>query len=136
MKRFDCFIEDLIVGTHNLKEDKLRLMLVCEPPDASLCHRSELSEVPGRNGYQSGGEPVSIRWSGWKDGAYCISFGGSVKWTAKDGGIGPCVAVAFYNDSHPRKPLIAWQEFPPFALEHGEWVSVDFDKASILIQTA
>lgn len=128
--KFNCFVEDLAEGKHNLGSDVLKALLTNSAPSASNTVKSNLTEISAGNGYPAGGATLDVTSSAQSGGVYDLVMTDEVI-TAAGGSIGPFRYVAIYNDTHASKPLIGWYDYgssvtlsdtEPFTIDFGAYV--------------
>lgn len=108
--KFNCFVEDLAEGKHNLGSDVLKALLTNSAPLSSNTVKSNLTEISAGNGYSAGGPVLDVSSSAQSGGTYDLVVTDEVI-TASGGSIGPFRYVAVYNDTHASKPLIGWYDY-------------------------
>jgi hypothetical protein len=125
--KFQDFVEQLGLGTHNLNTDLLKLMLVNSPaPVATNSLKADLTEIGAGNGYTAGGEDSTNTWA--ESGGTATLTGTKIVWTASGGSIGPFQYAVLYNDTAGSKNLVGWWNYgSALTLNTGETFTVKFN---------
>ena len=126
--KFNDFVEQLGLGTHDLNTDTLKVMLTNTAPVATNTIKANITEISAGNGYTAGGEDVTNVFSENPAGTGEMTAT-DVVWTASGGSIGPFRYVVLYNDTptSPADPLIGWWDYgSAVTLASGETFTVDF----------
>lgn len=135
--KFESFVGELGLQTHELNADLCKVMLVNSPaPIATNDVKADLTEIGAGNGYTAGGEDVTNTYS--ETGGVGTMAAVDVVWTATGGTIGPFRYVVLYNDTPatPLDPLIAWWDYGSnLTLQDQESFTVDFQSDQILTIT-
>lgn len=125
--KYECFVEDLAEGRHNLGFDTLKLALTNAAPSVST-HTvlSDITEISAGGGYAAGGEAITITGSAEIGGAYSLTQSADVTFTASGGSIGPFRYVVMYNETSVTLPLICyWDNGSAVTLSSGQTFTVD-----------
>lgn len=124
--KFQCFVEDVHEGKHNLATNTVKLLLTNVAPTATNTIRSELVEITAGNGYTSGGLTVPVLSSSQTGGIYRLVLQ-DITLTAT-GVIGPFRYTTVYNATSATNPLIGWYDYgTSLTLNTGESLLFDFD---------
>lgn len=128
--KFQCFVEDLCEGKHNLASDTIKIALTNTLPTSALTQFSEIAEITAQNGYAAGGAVVTVTSSAQTSGTYKL-VGSDVVFTASGGSFGPGRYAVLYNDTHVDEPLIAWWDYgSSVTINSGETFTVDLDQTN------
>ena len=136
--KFNCFVEDLAEGKHNLGSDTLKVMLTNAAPSASNTVKADLTDIGAGNGYTAGGTAVTVTSSAQSGGTYKL-VGNDIVFTAAGGSIGPFRYAVLYNDTptSPADPLIGfWDYGSNVTLADTESLTVDFNGTDGILQLA
>ncbi len=132
--KFESFVGELGLQTHDLNADLCKVMLVNSPaPVATNDVKADLTEITAGFGYTAGGDDTTNLYS--ETGGTGTMTATDVVWTASGGSIGPFRYVVLYNDTPatPLDPLIAWWDRgSALTLNDGESFTVDFQTDQIL----
>lgn len=150
---FNCFVDDVHDGKHDLSADTLKLLLTDTAPNVAdtvvdttggVCvvkSTSNANEIAAGNGYTKGGETVGIASSTQTAGVYKLVASATVPFTASGvGNIGPFRYGVLYNVSKgaaATRPVIAKIDFgAEFTLSgpDGNILTVSFDAANGIMQ--
>jgi len=135
--KFNCFVENMAEGVHNLGSNTLKILLTNSAPSASNTVKANLTEISAGNGYSAGGIPITITTSSQTAGVYSIVATDAVM-TASGGSIGPYRYAVLYNDTptSPADPLIAWWDYgSSITSADGEKLNLDFNPAGLFTIT-
>lgn len=150
--KFNCFVEDLAEGIHDLDTHTLRLLLTNTAPNAadiivdtvdSPCNveaTSNAAEIAAGNGYTKKGEAITITSSSQAAGTYKL-IGDDVVWTAGPAAMATFRYVVLYNDgggAAATRPVIGWWDYGVggVTLNAGETFTVDFSAVNGILQIA
>ena len=78
LQKFNCFVQDMGDGVHNLNSNTLKVVLSDVPPVATNAVLTDLTEIAGGNGYTAGGAAIG-------SSAYSQTSGHNVKSLMKFG---------------------------------------------------
>jgi hypothetical protein len=124
--KFNQFARDVLEAKHDFGSHVFRVILTNTAPVASNTVRADIAELPGGNGYTSGGSASAITVS--IAGGIAKVSGGNVVFTAAGGSMGPFRYAVLYNDSAVGDPLIAWFDYgSSITLANTEQFTVAFD---------
>ncbi len=127
--KFESFVGELGLQTHDLDTDLLKIMLVNSPaPVATNSVKADLTEIGAGNGYTAGGDDITSTYS--EASGVGTLVGSKIVWTASGGTIGPFRYVVLYDDTPatPLDPLIAWWDYGSnLTLQIDETFTVKFD---------
>lgn len=137
--KYQCFVEHLAEGVHNLGSDTLKIALTNTTPNvATHTVLADISEISAGNGYSAGGASASITSSAHTSGTYKLVLA-DVTITASGGTVGPFRYAVLYNDTptSPANPLIAyWDYGSELTLGDGETFTTDFDATTGVLTIA
>lgn len=129
-RKFNCFLQDLGRGLHNLHTDTLRVLLTNTAPSVTDTIAGDLTEIADGNGYTAGGVEVQ-NTSFTQTGGLATLYGDDVVITASGGGIGPFRYAILLNDngdSGGANPLIGWWDYgSSITLAEGENFTINTD---------
>lgn len=132
--KYNCFVQDVGRGVHNLNTNVLKVALSDTAPNAAT-HTvlADIAEISAGHGYSAGGATVPSTSYAQSAGVAKLA-GSDVTFTASGGSIGPFQYVILYNSTVSGGPLIGWwQRATPVTLEDGDSVTQDFsDNTDIL----
>lgn len=117
---FNCFLEDLAEGKHNLGADTIKVALTNTAPVATNEEFADLTEISAGNGYSAGGATIANVSSSHTSGVYKFT-GDPVVFTGSGGAIATCRYQVIYNDTSAGKRLIGWYDYgSSFAIASGD----------------
>ncbi len=130
--KFNCFVQDVARGVHNLNADTLKVLLTNVVPVAANAVKSDLTEIAAGNGYAAGGVIVSLPGFAQVSGTGKASAVPSDPViTASGGSMAPFRYAALYNDTAASDNLIAWWDYgQSVTLAAGESIMLDVDQAT------
>ena len=107
--KFQCFVEDLAEGKHNLASDTLKVAFSSadNAPSASL--DKKLADITTIASPAVDSVTLSVSSSGLDGGVYKLVLNDLTMTASAD--VGPFQYVIIYNDTHLDKPLIAWYDY-------------------------
>ena len=123
--KFQCFVEDLAEGKHNLASDTLKVALSsnANAPSASL--DKKLADITTITSPAVDNVTLTVSESSQTAGTYKLVVN-DLTMTAS-GAVGPFQYVIIYNDTHLDKPLIAWYDYSSeVTLASGDTFKLDF----------
>lgn len=128
--KFDCFVENLAEGIHDLDTHVLKVMLTNSAPVATNTVLANLTEISAANGYTAGGHTAAFVSSAQTSGTYKLVLD-DVTITAVGGSFGPFRYAVLYNDTSASDSLIAWWDYgSSISVNAGESLLVDFSAAN------
>ncbi len=134
--KFNDFVEQLGLGSHNLNTDQLNVALSNTAPNATDVDFADITEISAGNGYTAGGDDAGNVWDESPAGTgrmVCTD----VVVTASGGSIGPFQYVVFYNTSGASAGLDLligwWDHGSAVTLSDTETFTVDFGATTITI---
>lgn len=131
--KFNCFVEDLAEGKHNLASNTLKLVLTNSAPAAGNTVIGDITQIANGNGYTTGGATISISTSSQTGGTYTLVVSADPSWTAT-GTMGPFRYVVLYNDTHANDPLIGWWDRgSSLTLENGDTFTANLSTLITLV---
>lgn len=104
---FNCFVEDVAEGKHNLASNTLKVMLTNSAPSLSNTVYGDITQISAGNGYTTGGVTATVSSSSQTSGVYTLVLSG-VNFTASGGDIAANRYAVLYNDTAAAKNLIAY----------------------------
>ena len=123
--KFEDFVEQLGLQSHQLSTDTIKVMLTNVVPVATNTQLSDLTEISAGNGYTAGGADSTNTWS--EASGTATAGATDVTWTASGGTIGPFRYAVIYNDTHASDLLIGWWDYgSAVTLADGESFTVDW----------
>lgn len=134
--KFNDFVEQLGLGSHNLNTDQLNVALTNTAPNATDVDFADITEIAAGNGYTAGGKDSTNVWdeSPAATGRLVCT---DVVWTATAGGIATFRYVVFYNTSGASAGLDLligwWDHGSAVTLADTETFTVDFGATTITI---
>ena len=107
--KFQCFVEDLAEGKHNLASDSLKVALSsnANAPSASL--DKKLADITTIASPAVDSVTLSVSSSGLDGGVYKLVLNDLTMTASAD--VGPFQYVIIYNDTATDDPLIAWYDY-------------------------
>lgn len=123
--KFNDFVEQLGLKTHNLSTDTLKVMLTNSAPVATNTVKTDITEISAGNGYTAGGDDITNTWS---ESSGTATLGATdVTFTASGGTIGPFRYAVIYNDTATSDNLVCWFDYgSSITLADTETFTVDF----------
>ena len=122
--KFNCFVQDVGRGLHNLNSDVLKDMVTNTAPVATNTVYSNLTDLSTANGYTAGGTTIGSTAYSQTSGTATLSGGNTV--ITATGAVGPFRYVAAYNNTSATKPLIGWWDYgSSVTLANGETFTTD-----------
>ena len=109
--KFETFVGDLGLETHELHADVLKVYLSnAAPSAASDSVRGDCLEISSGNGYTTGGMDVTNTYT--ESGGTGTLGTADITWTASSGNIGPFQYAILYNStSGASDGLIGWWDY-------------------------
>lgn len=124
MTLFNCFLEDLAEGKHNLGADTIKIALTNTAPVATNEVFADIAEISAGNGYTAGGTAIANVTSTHTSGTYKFT-GDPVVFTASGGAIATSRYQVVYNDTSAGKRLIGWYDYgSSFSIAAGETFTI------------
>jgi hypothetical protein len=134
--KFQSFVGELGVGTHNLNTGTLKVMLTNTAPLATNDVKADLTEITAQNGYSAGGETVGTTAYSESGGTGSLTSASTTVFTASGGSFGPFRYVTLYNDTptSPADPLIQFYDYgSSISLNDGETFTVNWGATVLTI---
>jgi hypothetical protein len=128
LQKFNDFSEQQIRGVHDWGNHIFKVALTNTAPVATHTQLSDIIEIAGVNGYNTGGTATPITLS--ELGGVTTVNGGQVVFTATGGAIGTFRYYVLYNDSStsPLNALVAWADHGTVVnLADGEQFTIQFN---------
>jgi len=123
--KFQDFVEQLGLGTHNLNTDTLKVMLTNSAPVATNTVKTDITEISAGNGYTAGGDDITNTYT--ESGGTATLAATDVTFTASGGTIGPFQYAVIYNDTAASDNLVCWFDYgSSITLNDTETFTVDF----------
>jgi hypothetical protein len=133
--KFNCFVEDLAEGVHDLDTDQLYIALTNSAPSASNTVLANITEISGGTGYTAGGALAALSSSAQVSGTYKLILTSPATWTASGAGMGPLRYAVLYNNTATGDPLIGWWDYGSSpTLASGETFTVTLDGSAGVLQ--
>lgn len=130
--KFEDFVEQLGLGTHNLNTHVLKVYLSNEQPLAADTIKTDIADITEEHGYPAGGTDIQNVWS--EAAGVGTLAATDVVFTASGGTIGPFQFAVIYNDTAANDNLVCWWERPAaLTLEDTDTFTVDFAAAIFTI---
>lgn len=108
--KFNCFVQDVGRGIHNLNSDTLKVYLTNTLPVATNTVYNTPADLSTANGYTAGGAAMtSTAYSQTSGTATLTGTGPTI--TASGGSVGPFRYVVLYNSTAAAKNLIGWYDY-------------------------
>jgi hypothetical protein len=137
--KYNIFVQDLLIGTHDFDAHTLKILLSNTAPNAAThVVRSDAVEISTGNGYTQGAAGLAVALSGGAPnqtgaaGTSRLVPSADITVTAT-GTVGPFRYVPLYNDTPttPLDPLICnWDYGAAITLAVGETFTTDFDNTN------
>ncbi len=131
--KYQDFVEQLGLGTHQLSTDTLKLALFTAthtPAATDTVYTALTNQVANGAGYTTGGNTLTQTWAETAGTATLDAT--DTSWTATTGGIAYRYAV-LYNDTAVGKNLIAYfDEGSTITIADGETRTLQFNASGIL----
>ena len=105
--KFNCFVQDVGRGVHNLNANTLKVMLTNVAPVATNTVLANLTEIAAGNGYSAGGAAVGSNAYSQTSGTGKLT-GNDTVFTATGGAIATFRYAVLYNSTASGGPLIGW----------------------------
>lgn len=122
--KFQDFVEQLGLGTHNLNTDTIKAALTNSAPNATDTQLSQITQISSGTGYTTGGNDTTNTYS--ESGGTGTLAGVDVVFTAT-GTMGPFRYVVLYNDTAASDNLIGYYDRgSSLTLENGDTFTVNF----------
>ena len=123
--KFQCFVEDLAEGKHNLASDTLKVALSsnANAPSASL--DVKLADITTIASPAVDSVTLTVSSSSQTAGTYKLVLADKTMTASAD--VGPFQYVIIYNDTATDDPLIAWYDYgSEVTLASGDTFKLDF----------
>lgn len=134
--QFDCFVQDLGDGVHDLNTDELAVYLSNAAPDIATARvKADVPEIATGHGYAG---PISIGNAySQTAGVGALTSDASSTITAAGGSVGPFRFVILCNVSKAGSPLIAyWDYDAEITLLDTQALRIGFGATVLVIQLA
>ncbi len=123
--KFNDFVEQLGLETHQLSTDVIKVYLTNTAPVATNTVFGTPAEISAGNGYTAGGEDATATWSESSGTATLACT--DIVWTASGGTIGAFRYAVMYNDTSAADNLICWWDYgSSITLADGETFTANF----------
>lgn len=126
--KFQDFVEQVGLGSHNLNTDTFKVALTNTLPVATQTTFDPVTNhaaPAAANGYPAGGSDIQNAWS--ETGGTATMTAVDVVFTATAGGIGPFRYAVIYNDTSATDLLMGWYDYgSSITLADTETFTVDF----------
>lgn len=135
--KFNCFVEDLAEGVHNLQTGALTVAL-CAAANAPVATNTVLANLTQIAYTNLSSRLLTVATSAQTTGTYKLVVNDLVL-TASGGSVAPFRYVVIYNDTptSPADPLIGWYDYgSDLTLANGETLTLDFDNVNGLLTLA
>lgn len=135
--KFNCFVEDLAEGVHNLQTGALTVAL-CAAANAPVATNTVLANLTQIAYTNLSSRLLTVATSAQTSGTYKLVVNDLVL-TASGGSVAPFRYVVIYNDTptSPADPLIGWYDYgSDLTLANGETLTLDFDNVNGLLTLA
>lgn len=133
--KFNCFVEDIAEGVHNLQTGALTVAL-CATANAPVATNTVLANLTQISYTNLSARVLTVSSSAQSSGTYKLVIADLVL-TASGGSVAAFQYVVIYNDTptSPADPLIAWFDYgSALTLASGETLTLDFDATNGLLQ--
>lgn len=128
--KFNCFLEDLAEGKHNLGSDSLVVALTNTAPVATNTVLANITQVSYT--YCSA-RACTIASSAQSGGTYKLVLNDLV--LTASGAVGPFRYVVLYNDTATNDPLIGYYDYgSSVTMANGDTFTIDFDPTNGVLQ--
>ena len=136
LQKFNCFVQDLGRGVHNLNSNTLKVMLTDVPPVATNAVLTDLTEITAGNGYSAGGTAIGSN-AFTQTGGIGMLAGNNVTFTAVTGPMATFRYAAIYNSTASGHNLIGWYDYgSEVTLAVGQAFTVAFDGTNGILQVS
>lgn len=127
--KFNKFVNDLTLGTHNFSSNTLKVMLTNTTPVATNAVKADITEISAGNGYSAGGSTAALVSNSQSSGLEKLILS-SVTFTAT-GQIGPFEWAVLYNSTAASGNLIGfWDYGSAVTLQNGDTFTVSLDQTN------
>jgi hypothetical protein len=135
--KFNCFVENLAEGVHDLDTHQLYIALTNSAPAAANTVLTDITQISGGTGYTAGGALAALSSSSQTSGTYKLVLTSPATWTASGAGMGPLRYAVLYNADATNDPLIGWWDYGSSpTLASGETFTVTLDGSNGTLQIA
>lgn len=133
---FDCFMEDLANGVHDLANDTLKIALTnAAPVKATADELADITQITAANGYAAGGQALDNVTSTQTAGVYSLKADDET-FTADTGTMATFRYGVLYNDTATNDELIGyWDKGSAVVLEVGETFDFEFADGTVFTLT-
>ena len=123
--KFQCFVEDLAEGKHNLGSDALKVAFSDASNAPSASADVKLADITTIATTNLDSVTLSVTSSSQTSGTYKLVV--DDKTMTASGAVGPFQYVIIYNDTATDDPLIAWYDYgSEVTLASGDTFKLDF----------
>jgi hypothetical protein len=105
--KFNDFVNQLAIGTHNLHSNTLKIMLTDTAPVATNTVKANITDITAANGYSAGGATATLVSDGQTSGTYKLVLS-QPTFTAAGGSIAQFRYAVLYNFTSASGNLIGW----------------------------
>src|SRR5579872_2748985 len=112
--KFNCFVQDVANGLHNMKTGTpqvFKVYLTSTAPVATNTVYNTPADLAAGNGYAAGGVSIGTIAGAQTSGVFKFTAGTQPSWTAAGGAIGPFEYAVLYNATAATQPLIGWWDY-------------------------
>jgi hypothetical protein len=132
--KFNCFVEDLAHGLHDMKtgtSQVYKVYLTDTAPAVTNTVYNTPADLSTANGYTAGGNSVGTITGAQTSGTFKFVGATDPSWTASAGSIGPFRYAVLYNATSATNPLIGWWDYgTDITLTNGNTFTVDLDQSN------
>ena len=123
--KFQCFVEDLAEGKHNLGSDTLKVAFSDASNAPSASADVKLTDITTVSVANLDSVTLTVSSSSQTSGTYKLVV--DDKTMTASGAVGPFQYVIIYNDTAANDPLIAWYDYgSEVTLASGDTFKLDF----------
>ena len=132
--KFQCFVEDLAEGVHDLASDQLAVALSNTAP--TVATDDELADITEITYANCSARALTTSSSAQSGGTYKLVIA-DLLLEASGGSVGPFQYIVIYNDDATNDELICYFDYgSALTLSDGESLNLDFDGTEGLLQIA
>ncbi len=132
--KFQCFVEDLAEGVHDLASDQLAVALSNTAP--TVATDDELADITEVSYANCSARALTTSSSAQSGGTYKLVIA-DLLLEASGGNVGPFQYIVIYNDDAANDELICYFDYgSALTLSDGESLNLDFDGSEGLLQIA
>jgi hypothetical protein len=130
--KFQDFIQQFYLHTHDLDANTLKVYLSNEQPLVTDTVKANIAEITAEHGYPAGGSDITNTFS-FAAGVGTLT-GVDVIFTGSGGNFGPFQFAVVYNDTEAEDKLMCWWDYGSAITIHDtETFTVDFAAAIFTI---